>query len=956
MAQMRKFHTIFILQKSHLLSVLIFQTLFFAMLDTEAQNVRITGKVTDAVSKEKMSGVLVLIKGQEHRAVTNENGAFVLKNDQPLPIVIRVSMLGYESEEFIIKKISEEINLALTPKHIQGNEVVVFASRIPEYMLESAMSIERLNVNDIQKSAATSFYDGLVNLKGVEQSTQSFTFKSINTRGFNSNGNVRFNQFIDGMDNQAPGLNFAVGNIVGISDLDLESAELIPGSSSALYGAGGINGTLLLKSKNPFRYEGLSMQLKSGVNHVDNKQQSIHGWNDVQLRYAKAWNNKFAFKVNLSYVKADDWRAQDESNYNRTAMQAKSGDRNTDPVYDGINVYGDEIKANMRNVAQAVSQGGRQIFTEQYKINTGTLPTETQVQDFLSTDPKVSPYYLGLQNGIIPNQEVSRTGYAEQDLVNYSTKSLRTNTSFNYKIKPGLEASAQAYWGTGNSLYTGADRYSFNNFKLGQYKLELSGDKFFVRAYTTQERSGDAYNITALASFMNEKFKPSTTWFPQYIGNYLAAVSLGSDEATAHQIARSKTDIGRFEPGSVEFNSAKEDITSRNIGPEGGARFNDKTNLWHYEGMYNFSDLLPQIEIIAGASYRLYDLNSGGTIFDDLNNKISYTEYGTYVQAARKLLKDHLKIMVSVRYDKNENFKGGFSPRIAGVWTIAKDNYLRVSYQTGFRNPTAQAQYLDLLVQAGSRLTGALPSILDKYQLQTNKPYTDKSYQDFVASGYTNPSLLEAYTFNTFKPERVQAYEIGYRTLLAKTLTVDAYFYYNNYHDFLTSAVVWQNQTPGNITGMYSPVRYEVSVNSTQNVKSKGWALGLDYQWKKFNFTGNVSHDELSTLPQEFFNSYNTPAYRYNLGISSARLVKNIGFNIVYRWQDEFIWRAKFAVGEVPAYGSLDGQLSFKMPAYQSLIKIGGSNLLNSYYKTSFGNPTIGGMYYVSLLFDPFVR
>ena len=88
--------------------------------------------------------------------------------------------------------------------------------------------------------------------------TSSLTFKTPSTRGFNGSGNLRFNQLVDGMDNQAPGLNFSVGGVIGLTELDVESMELLPGASSALYGPGGMNGTLLINSKNPFRYQGLS--------------------------------------------------------------------------------------------------------------------------------------------------------------------------------------------------------------------------------------------------------------------------------------------------------------------------------------------------------------------------------------------------------------------------------------------------------------------------------------------------------------------------------------------------------------------------------------------------------------------------------------------------------------------------------------------------------------------------
>ena len=93
-------------------------------------------------------------------------------------------------------------------------------------------------------------------------------------RGFNSNGNVRVVQLIDGMDNQAPGLNFSVGNIVGISELDLQSVDLLPGAASALYGPNAINGIILMDSKSPFLFQGLSAQVKTGAMHASNRSEA----------------------------------------------------------------------------------------------------------------------------------------------------------------------------------------------------------------------------------------------------------------------------------------------------------------------------------------------------------------------------------------------------------------------------------------------------------------------------------------------------------------------------------------------------------------------------------------------------------------------------------------------------------------------------------------------------------
>ena len=106
-------------------------------------------------------------------------------------------------------------------------------------------------------------------------------------------------QLIDGID-KAPGLNFAVGNIVGISELDLESVELIPGAASALYGPNAINGILLMNSKSAFDYQGVSFNVRTGVNHIESDVEDPSLYQSYSARYAQSFNDKFAFKVNAA--------------------------------------------------------------------------------------------------------------------------------------------------------------------------------------------------------------------------------------------------------------------------------------------------------------------------------------------------------------------------------------------------------------------------------------------------------------------------------------------------------------------------------------------------------------------------------------------------------------------------------------------------------------------------------
>jgi len=719
-----------------------------------------------------------------------------------------------------------------------------------------------------------------------------------------------------------------------------------------------------MTSKDPFTSQGVSFSLKTGMNHLSDPLQSVQPFQEAGVRVAKAWN-KFAFKTSMSFLQAQDWQAGNTSNFDRTGRKVIAGNRSSDPNYDGVNVYGDEVSQNMRLVANSVVSAGTSGYVKAALGLPGTtVPSQAQIDafksnpaglaglnGFLSTNPQTSPFYLGLAGGIIPNQAVSRTGYNERDLVDYNTKSLKTSTSLHYKLSNTVEAIVQANWGSGTSVYTGSDRYSLRNFSIGQYKLELKGDDFILRGYTTQERSGDSYISSILGSYINEASKASTAWFPQYIGNYVGARSAGLPDAQAHAMARTVADQGRFEPGSLQFELAKNKIKHTTISSGLGAKFDDKSNLWHYEGMYNFTNLLKDaVELQVGASFRRYDLNSAGTIFDDLNRSIDIDEYGGFVQMGKKL-SESFKLAVSGRYDKNMNFEGRFTPRVSAVYTVAPNNNIRLSYQTGYRNPTTQNQYIDLSVGGGStRLVGGLPGTLQKYNLFVNKPFTDVSYRSFLASaaaGTPNPALLQAYSFDPkgVKPESVKAYELGYKGLLGSNVLIDAYGYYNSYKSFITAIEVFQ-QNGAAFT------KFGVPVNATGDVSAYGAALGLDYLVGKFNLNGNVSYNQIGDIPATYVNDFNTPKVRYNLGVSNRNVVKNVGMNVSYRWQDSFYWASSFASGTVPSFGTVDAQVNLKVPSVKGMIKIGASDILNKYYVTSFGNPEMGGMYYVGFTFN----
>jgi outer membrane receptor protein involved in Fe transport len=442
----------------------------------------------------------------------------------------------------------------------------------------------------------------------------------------------------------------------------------------------------------------------------------------------------------------------------------------------------------------------------------------------------------------------------------------------------------------------------------------------------------------------NEAWKPSTTWYPTYVGNYVNSVLFaGQDPYTANTAARAAADVGRPVPGTQQFTDLYNQVRSKPI-PIGGG-FLDRTNLYQAEGQYNLSSAIKVLEVVVGGSWRQYVLNSKGTLFADSTGPIHTNEIGAYAQVGKKLF-DALKLTASIRYDKNDNFKGKFTPRFSAVLTVAKNHNIRASYQNAYRFPSNQNQWINLNTGAGI-LIGGLPSLRSFYHFDTNP--------------VINPVTGQPQTFGEYKPESVNSYEFGYKGLFNRKVLIDLYGYYSKYKDFIGRVSVVQSKSGNPATiDPTNPSTYQgfsVSVNSANTVNTYGAGISIDYMMaRNYSITLNGSTDRIDNPDASFATYFNTPKYRFNVGLANSGFgfEKRFGFNFQYRWQDEFFTEADFKQGVVAAFGTLDGQISYKLTPVHSQIKIGATNILNRYYQTAFGNPAIGGLYYVSFGYNVF--
>ena len=305
-----------------------------------AQTTNISGVIKESNTDLPLPGVNIIVKDLIIGTISKSDGEFNLTVNQSPPFSIVFSMVGYKSQELEITEAnSSGIEILLDEQSTLVQGIVISATRMEEDILRSPVTIEKVDLLTIRNTAAPEFFDALAYVKGVQVSSGSLNFNQVNTRGFATIANVRFVQLVDGIDISAPLLNFPTGNIVGIGELDAESMELIPGAASALYGPNAFNGILIMNSKSPFEYQGLSAQIKGGITRSDAQGSSSPFYN-VGIRYAKAFNNKFAFKINFSFLKARDWSGND---YRTDRVRPESEfDLSGEPFFDGLNLYGDE--------------------------------------------------------------------------------------------------------------------------------------------------------------------------------------------------------------------------------------------------------------------------------------------------------------------------------------------------------------------------------------------------------------------------------------------------------------------------------------------------------------------------------------------------------------------------------------------------------------------------------------
>ena len=968
----------------------------FASMMMWAQT-QVSGTVTDA-DGQPLPGANIVLDGSTG-AVSDFDGNFSLSTDQQPPFSLTVSSVGFESATVEVTSASGSLTIQLSEGSTQLDEIVVSASRFAQRIFESPVTVEKFNLQQIAETPAADFFSGLEEIRGIQVNRGGLVFNQVNTRGFGTLYNEGFVTLVDGMDNQAPIFGFAIGNLIGLNELDVQSVEVLPGAASALYGADAYKGIMFMNSKSAFDDTGISAYVKSGVTNQDVSGQNE--FTDWGVRLAHAFSDKFAIKATYSNIEGTDWEAADTRSQDASG-RIVDGVNPLDPTYNGVNVYGDEL-----GLAFDLTDTFTNLVLPAYEVAPGVTLAQA--------DPATLAQLQGIF-GLYPNffgegpQQINFTGYDERALTDGSTSNYKYNIEAAYRPSDNLEITLGSRQGGGKIILQGLSRYTIDNFKMTQNKVEVNWGKLNVKAYTTEEDAGNSYDTNAAGLLMfTQQPGGALGWYNNYFGGFflgalsevnptdplgalntmaqhmggvaqglvpLAAVDANGDGqlsimdyvsslAPHHRLGRTAANQNMLQPGTSEFEATLDAITSNT------AKLTDNTKTQSFELNYDLTDRIDFADILIGGSYRNSDLDTQGTVLTDNDGPISYYQYGMYTQAKKDFGK--LTLTGSIRYDKSEFFDAVFTPRLGALYNISDNQNIRVSYQTGFRNPTNQDQYIGLV---GSRtvLMGSSPDSVDRFKVpfdrDRNPNTTDDTVVvtgDFVFNNAISPALLTtgqvtSVDVKNVEPEYIVSYDIGYR-FNTPTTSFDIAAYLSQYDNFIATQDVlvplqYGGQDVNTAISNGDLFPFSIDGNVDEEVSSYGVSVAVNQALtQKIGMNMSYEFNDLDYTPSSenslFETAFNTPKHRFKVSVVGRNINNNIGFNVSLRSNSEYEYQASFIDETIQANTVIDAQVSFRLDSLSTVLKVGGTNIGGDDYVSLVGSGMIGQMFYTSLTFNP---
>lgn len=275
------------------------------VMEVVQQSSAINGMVVDEAG-EPIIGANILQKGTTNGTITDFDGKFSL--NVPAQATITVTYIGYKTQEITLKPGQKNIKITLQEDSETLDEVVVVGYGTMKKSDLSGASVS-MNENAIKGSIITSLDQSLqgraAGVTAVTTSGAPGSSSSIRVRGQATiNAGAEPLYVIDGVivqGNGSSGASFGLGDALGngkvstisplstINPADIVSMEILKdASATAIYGAQGANGVVLITTKRgkageaKFTYDGmLAIQRQTKRLEMQNLREYAEYYNDM---------------------------------------------------------------------------------------------------------------------------------------------------------------------------------------------------------------------------------------------------------------------------------------------------------------------------------------------------------------------------------------------------------------------------------------------------------------------------------------------------------------------------------------------------------------------------------------------------------------------------------------------------------------------------------------------------
>ena len=222
------------------MKILIKALILLGSLSVYGQN-SLSGKITD-IQNEPLFGVEIYATELHKGTITNKNGEYKLNNLPNGKVKILFSYLGFQTQTKIIDLSSknQSVNILLLESVFTIDEVII-STPFNKLQSENVMKVERLTAANLKRTGAPTLIAGLENIAGVSQISTGTAIGKPVIRGLSGNRVLVYAQGVR-LENQQ----FGDEHGLGLNDEGIESAEVIKGPASLLYGSDALGGVLYL--------------------------------------------------------------------------------------------------------------------------------------------------------------------------------------------------------------------------------------------------------------------------------------------------------------------------------------------------------------------------------------------------------------------------------------------------------------------------------------------------------------------------------------------------------------------------------------------------------------------------------------------------------------------------------------------------------------------------------------